>query len=367
VADHTDRRRLLIGTQLLFAFQAAVFAALTLVHGGNHRPVITYWIVVALAVVGGVVQSFDLPARQSFLLDLVPKEDLSNAVALNSLAFNATRIIGPVLAGWFISLTTGLFPGRAALGEGVCFIVNTITYAAVLWSLFLIKIPALPRTEPTSNKRGLAAEGLRYIRERSHLMSLLIHLAFMALFGIPYLTLIPVFVKSAFHGNSAAYGNMLAAVGAGALVGGWIMASRRSVSGLGSHMIWANMGFAIACAGLGFCRSQLAGLLILGFVGFFMVMTMIASQTLAQIFVSEEVRGRVMSMYGMISIGFMPIGSLLSGYLAEKYDVRTAFLINATVCGLAGLYYALRLPKLRLSARASDEYQRHISAESAKK
>jgi len=365
VADKSNRLKLIKITQILFMLQAIVLTTLTLLHNEKGWPVITFWSAMGLAVFSGILQAFDLPARQAFLLEMVNKEDLPNAVALNSLTFNTARIIGPSLAGIFIAQFTELQPKLPAFGEGMCFLLNTLTFFAVLYSLFRMKMPRYeppPPAEPGTRMRYLT-DGLRFVRTHSHVKALMGHLMVMALFGIPYLMIIPVYAREVLHGEASVYGSLMTAVGVGAVFGGIIMTRRKSVKGLGSHMSRSLLGFVVMLALLAVNSSMALALVLLAGAGFFMVMAMIGSQTLVQTVLPEDIRGRVMSIYSMISVGFLPFGSLLSGAMAEQFGVRNTLLINVGVCAVATFYYTIRLPELRASAMATSEYRQAVGLE----
>lgn len=359
LADTVNRHRMLLITQGLFMVQSAALAVLTLVHHDSQMPLITFNLVMILATVAGILQAFDLPARQAFLLEMVPREDLQNAVALNSLTFNAARVIGPAVAGAIVAYVTRVHPSRLALGEGVCFAINTVTYIAVLSSLLRMKLPDSAYAPAASGARrgSYLVEGVQYVRNEPHLRALMLHLMMMALFGIPYLMIIPVFAKEVLQGGADIFGTLMASVGAGALAGGALMAMRPSVRGLGRHMALSTAGFSCFLLILALSSSTVTAMVLLALAGFCMVMAMISSQTLTQMLTRENLRGRVMSIYAMISVGFLPFGSLLSGSLAEHLGVRWALAINAGMCLLTSGLFVLYLPRLRAYVHQTDEWK----------
>jgi MFS family permease len=343
------------------------FSVLTLLHGSDGKPLIAYWSAVLLATSAGIIRSFDLPARQAFLLEMVPHEDLQNAIALNSLTFNGARVIGPALAGAIVAYFDRTSSGHVAFGEGMCFLIDGLSFLAVLTSLIKMKLaPQVKRKKPANTQKYLL-DGLKYVRTRPHLYSIMIHLMFMALFGIPYLMIIPVYAKEVLHGDALTFGKLMTAVGIGAVVGGTRMALRKSVKGLGTYIMVCTFGFSVTLTSLSLIHHEWMSFALLGVAGFFMVMAMIASQTLTQTLVPEQLRGRVMSLYSMISVGVLPFGSLFSGSLAERFGVNHAFQVDAAMCAVAATYFAIRLPKLRASARATDEYKRAIGLPVVKK
>lgn len=365
VADSFNRHRIIIRTQFLMTLYASTLALLTLIHHSDGRPLVAVWYgaIFVLAAVNGAVQAFDLPARQAFLFQLVPKPDLPNAVALNSLMFNATRIVGPSLAGGIVYLVHRIWPGRVGLGEGVCFTVNAISFIAVLVSLFRMGRFPNPERPPTGERLSYLVEGIRYVRRMPHLLALHIFLGIIAVFALPYLMLSVVYVKKVLHGNAAAYGAINACIGIGAIAGGALLVHRNQLRGLGRVIAMATGCFSVIILLLAWNPGSLwvAGPLF-GMAGFCMVIAMISSQTLIQTLVAEGVRGRVMSLYTMLNVGLMPIGSLISGALAERLGVGWTLTLNASVCLATTAYFALRLPALRRAAHATPEWQQAVSA-----
>ncbi len=364
LADRVNRHRLLIITQCLFMTQAVALTILTLTHTPDGMPLITFWSAFSLGLFSGVLQAFDLPARQAFLLEMVPRNEIQNAVALNSLTFNAARIIGPSIAGIFIAQLAEVRPNQRAFGEGICFLLNSLTFFAVLYSLLRMKLdPQPPLPAITENRMHYLTDGIRYVRTHRHVKALLTHLACMALFGVPYLMVMPVYAREVLHGAANEYGSLMTAVGFGAVIGGIMMTRRKTVKGLGSHMARSVFGFAFTLVILAMNSNYFIALLLLAFAGFFMVMSMIGSQTLVQTILPEDIRGRVMSIYVMISVGFLPFGSLLSGAMADVLGVRTMLIIDAAVCAVVTTYFTWRLPDLRKSALATREYRSAIGIE----
>jgi len=366
IADTVNRHRLLIWTQALFMCVSASLAALCLIHTPAGVPVIAFWSALALATFSGVLKAFDMPARQAFLLEMVPRHELPNAVALNSLTFNMARVIGPSVAGVLIAQMGQLRPHQAGFGEGICFAVDAVSFLAVLYSLFRMNVSARPAPPIEGSRARYLLDGLSYVKRQRHLRALMIHLAVLSVFGVPYLMMMPVYAKMVLHGAANEYGNLMTSVGVGAVFGGIIMTRRKSVRGLGSHMSRSVIGFCIALVLLAVNSHFVPAMALLACAGFFMVMAMIGSQTLVQTVLPEDIRGRVMSIYGMISIGFLPIGSLLSGAIAEHHGVRLLFIINAIICAAATIYFALQLPVLRQSALATPEYREALAAGDAR-
>lgn len=357
LADRANRHRLLIITQFLFMVEAGVLAALTLTHTADGLPLITYQIAISIAILYGCLSAFDLPTRQAFLLELVPREDLPNALALNSLTFNLARIIGPSLAGLLVALFARMNPGAKGYGEGLCFLINALSYIPVLYCLNRLKLPPRAPNATAKVPRGYLLDGIRFVRKHSHVKALMGQLTVMALFGIPYLMMIPIYAREVLHGQAEEFGFLMTSVGLGAVFGGLLMTRRPSVRGLGSLMSRTVFCFAASLIALSFNTHYKAAIALLAIAGFFMVITMISSQTLIQTVLPADIRGRVMSLYTMINVGCLPFGNLLSGYLSEHLGVQTALQINAGVCAVVTLYYTMRLPQLRTAALESPEYR----------
>lgn len=356
LVDSVNRHRLIILTQTFALVQALILGVLTLVHGPGGQPMISYWEIILLSALIGVVNSIDTPARQSFLLDVVPKEDLGNAVALNSLSFNAARVVGPAIAGWLVSFFQRFQSQRPGFGEGMCFMLNAVSFVAVIIALMKMDVstPVIKKFKGSSEKYLI--DGLRYVQKRPHMRAILAYVGVLAIFGIPYLTQMPVFAREVLHGDSTTFGNLLTSVGIGAMIGGILLARRNRSTGLGKIMVSATLGFCGAMIVFSLARSTLVACFAVGVAGFCMVTAMISSQTLVQMLLAENYRGRVMSLYNMMTVGLFPIGSLITGALAKSFGVRTAFIINSGVCMLAALAFWKELPFIRRSIKAAGEY-----------
>ncbi|MCX7019509.1 MAG: MFS transporter [bacterium] len=360
VSDSVNRLRLIILMQLLAMGQALVLALLTLLYGANGQPLIQIWHILLLATFAGVLQAFDLPARQAFLMQLVPREDLGNAVALNSLTFNAARIIGPSIAGGMIAILQRLNPGREAFGEGMCFAVNTLSFFGVLIQLHRMRMPPGALRPFRGTSKGFLVEGLRYIGKHRHIRYILEHAGYMALFGLPYLVMIPVFAKDVLAGNSTTYGWLMTSIGAGALAGGVGMAKREQIRGIGTLIGTATAGFAVLVIIFSWLKIMALACVTLALAGFCMVSVMIGVQTVIQTLVSEGFRGRVMAYYSMVAVGLMPFGSLAIGASIKAFGPEWGMTINGVIClGVAALFF-WRLPGIRAAARATPEYHRAV-------
>lgn len=338
LVDQMDKRRLLFITQGLAMVQAVVLAAI--VSSGAARP----WMVLVLAAVFGTINAFDLPARQSFLAELVPKPDLPNAIALNSAAFNSARILGPSLAGILV----------ATVGEAGCFWINAVSYIAVLWSLSRLDLPR-PRAgaaAPVAAVRSSLAEGLRYAFSVRPIRNLLILLGFTAGLGFQYLVLLPVYAREILHGGPQAYGLLVAAFGLGAL-----LSAVRLTQKLDRKDLRFNLLIGLFSSGLGlgvFAWSRALPLsLAAGFVaGFGLIVYVASTNTMLQLTTEDRFRGRVMSLYTLMFIGMAPIGALLAGSIAERYGAPVATTVSAGILLLGAIWVFFRL---RVLARREGE------------
>ena len=330
--ERLNRRKLLVWTQAAAAIQSLAMAALTLAH------VITLWEVVALAALQGLINAFDMPGRQSFLVQMVDdRNDLSNAIAINSSMANGARLIGPAIAGLVIG----------AFGEGWCFLIDGISYFAVVASLLLMRI------KPQEIRRGAASmfeqigEGWEYVRSFSPIRTILLLFALVSLMGYPYAVLLPLFAGQILHGGAYTLGWLTAASGIGALVSGLSLAARKSVVGL-TRMIQiavAMLGFALILFGLS--RALWLSLVLMVFVGFGLMQGASVSNTIVQSLVPEDKRARVMSYYTMAFFGAAPFGSLLAGALAHQIGAPYTVMLTGAVCVLGSLWFTVELPKVK--------------------
>ena len=330
--ERLNRRKLLVWTQAAAAIQSLAMAALTLAH------VITLWEVVALAALQGLINAFDMPGRQSFLVQMVDdRNDLSNAIAINSSMANGARLIGPAIAGLVIG----------AFGEGWCFLIDGISYFAVVASLLLMRI------KPQEIHRGAASmfeqmrEGWEYVRSFSPIRTILLLFALVSLMGYPYAVLLPLFAGQVLRGGAYTLGWLTAASGIGALVSGLSLAARKSVVGL-TRMIQiavAMLGFALILFGLS--RALWLSLVLMVFVGFGLMQGASVSNTIVQSLVPEDKRARVMSYYTMAFFGAAPFGSLLAGALAHQIGAPYTVMLTGAVCVLGSLWFTVELPKVK--------------------
>jgi hypothetical protein len=273
-----------------------------------------------------------------------------------------------VLAGFVVAESGRRFPAHPAFGEGLCFAFNALTNVAVLVAMIRLGRmtsslqPVEPRDARIPVDRSLWG-GLRYVRTRPHLLALLLFNAVMAMVAIPYLVLMPVYARDGLNGDATVLSHLMASIGLGAILGGTVMASRPNIRGLATHIGVSGLGFAVSVALASMARGHLVPCLIMGFAGFFMVMAMIGANTLSQTLTSRDIRGRVLTLFNMASIGMIPIGSLAMGAVAKYTDIRTALIVCAAGTALALLGFSWRLPQLRRHARDSQEYKLAVGIE----
>ena len=333
--DRYPRHRILLGTQSLAMVQAFAIAALAL------SGTVQIWHVLTLGVFLGLVNAVDMPARQAFLTELVTdRADLSNAIALNSSIFNGARLIGPALAGLVLAATTA----------GVCFVINGISYLAVLAALLAMTVT--PRShqhhEPFLQR---LREGVVYAFGFPPIRSLILMLAVISLVGAPYTVLLPVFATDVLGGGPEILGFLSAAAGVGALGGAVLLASRKSVLGLGRWVAVCPGIFGLTLIGFSFSHSLPLSLLLMLAAGFSLMMYMASSNTILQTIVEEDKRGRVMSLYTMAFIGMSPLGSLLAGGVADRIEAPLTVALGGACCVVASVVFAWRLPRLREKVR----------------
>ena len=333
-ADRVNRQRLVIATQTCSMILAGILAWLTL-SGRVH-----VWHIFLLAGLLGVVNAFDIPGRQSFLIDMVGKEDLMNAIALNSSMFNGARVVGPAVAGILV----------ARIGEGWCFEANAISYIAVIIGLLLMKVRSVPRISNRSPIEDII-EGFRWVNRTKIIRSLLFLIGLVSLVGMPYTVLMPVFADKILHGGARGLGILMGATGVGALFGALTLAAKTGIKGLGR---WVT----ITCATLGislflfsFSTSFWLSAALLLPCGYSMMLQMACSNTLIQTIVPDHLRGRVMSLYSMMFMGMAPFGAFFGGALANRVGAPMTVAVGGIACILGAIWFGRALPELRIEAR----------------
>jgi MFS family permease len=335
VADRYDRRKILVATQSTSMITAFVLAALTLT---GH---IETWHLFVLASINGVTNAFDIPTRQSFVVEMVGKEDLLNAIALNSSMFNGARIVGPAIAGILVS----------AVGEGWCFLGNAVSYIAVIIGLLLIRVVQAPRSGSSASAVARIKEGFTFVARTMPIRALLLLLGLVSLMGMPYAVLMPIFADQILNGGVRGLGILMGASGTGALIAALTLASRKGIKGLGLWVAVSSGVFGVFLILFSFSTSFWLSAALLVPVGFSMMLQMSSSNTLVQSMVPDELRGRVMAVYSMMFMGMAPIGALLSGSVANYLGAPATVAIGGSVCILGSLLFARKLPVLRHEAR----------------
>jgi MFS family permease len=334
--DRANRHRLLLATQSLMMLQAFLLTWLAV---SGH---LTVGAIILLSMALGVVSAFDMPSRQAFLTDMLDRrEDLANAIALNSSIVNGARLVGPTLAGLLL----------AATGASFCFLLNALSYVAVLGALLAMRVR--PRERTTAPPQVLAGlvEGFRYSFGFRPIRALLLLLALVSLTSMSYTVLLPVFVDRVLHGGPSTYGYLLAAAGVGALGAAVYLASRPTVLGLGKWIAVSPAALGVALIVFALSHVFWLSLLALLVAGGAMMLQMAASNTILQTIVDEDKRGRVMSLYTMAFMGMAPVGSLLAGWAAEWLGAPTTVALAGASCLAGSLLFATVLPDLREKVR----------------
>jgi len=336
LTDRWKRHRTVLVTQSLMMVQA--FALMTLTATG----VISVWQILVLSAMLGVVSAFDATARQAFVIEMVDgHDDLGNAIAINSSVFNAARLLGPAVAGMVIGLC----------GEWPCFLLNGLSYVAVLASLLAMRVRPFARAARDPGIVAGLSEGLGYIAASMPIRTILVLLGIVSMMSAPLTVLMPLLATQILHGGPYTLGLLTAALGAGALAASLFLAARKSVVGLGRVIAVATAAFGLGLAGISFAHSIQLSLILLLVTGFAMVAQMAASNAVLQTIVEEEKRGRVMSFYTMAFFGMGPLGSLLAGALAGAIGILATFLTFGTICLSAAMVFAALLPELRRAIR----------------
>jgi len=336
LADRYNKHKIIIATQTLAMIQAFILAFLTL------NDTIQIWHILLLSLFSGLINAFDMPTRQSFVIEMVDdRNDLPNAIALNSSMFNAARLIGPTVAGILIT----------AIGEGFCFLVNALSYLTVIVSLLMMRLE--PKIIIQKKERVLEGlkEGIKYAYNFKPIRALLLLIALVSLTGMPYAVLMPVFARDVLQGDSQTLGFLFGAVGSGALIGAIYLASRKTVLGLGRLIAIAASIFSLGLLFFSFSRDIYLSIGLMILTGAGMMLQMASTNTLLQTLVDDDKRGRVMSLYIMSFMGTMPFGSFIAGSLASTIGAPLTVLSGAIICLTGTLIYYKNLPSLRKHIR----------------
>ncbi len=336
LVDRLDRRKILVWTQTLAAVQSLALAVLTL------AKVITVHEVLWLSVLQGLINAFDMPGRQSFLVQMVEdKQDLGNAIALNSSMVNIARLIGPALAGFVIG----------SMGEGYCFLIDGISYLAVIASLLMMRVTMAASLPSKASMLQQLKDGWTYVTGFPPVRTILSLFASISLMGMPFMVLMPIFAAQVLHGGPHTLGFLLGASGVGALISAVSLALRKTVRGLTTMIQLSAALFGLGLIGFGLSRFFPLSLLLMLIVGFGMMQGMAASNTVIQTLVRDDKRGRVMSFYTMAFMGMAPFGSLLAGSLAHRLGAPHAVMITGAFCVAGSIWFTTQLKSIRQAMR----------------
>ena len=335
VADTYPRRKSMLAIQTSAMLLAFPLAVLTLLNR------IQVWHVMVLAVLLGIVNAFDIPVRQSFVAEMVGREDLINAIALNSSMLNGARVIGPAIAGIVV----------ATLGEGWCFLINGLSYLAVIIGLLFITAGNQVPHEHEGSRMQTIIEGFRFVLHTKPVRALLLLLGVVSLMGMPYSVLMPIFADQILNGGARGLGILMGFSGIGALLGAVTLAGRDGVRGLGTWVMRACAGFGTSLILFSLSRMFWLSAILLVPVGFCLMVQMASSNTLIQSMVPDRLRGRVMSVYSMMFLGMAPFGALFSGLLANKLGAPLTVALGGAVCIAGALVFRSHLPKVRAEGR----------------
>jgi MFS family permease len=337
LADTRDRRRILVCTQTAAMILAGILAAVTL------TGVVRVWHVFTLAALLGIVNAVDIPTRQAFVADLVKRDDLMNAIALNSSMFNGARVVGPAVAGILV----------ASIGEGWCFFANSVSYIAVITGLLMMTFAGQRQRKPQMEISAFEhiAEGFRFVFSAAPIRALMMLLGAVSLLGIPYAVLMPVFADQILHTGAHGLGILMGFSGCGALFGAITLAMKKRVKGLGTWVTVSAAMFGVALIAFSFSRQLWLSCVLIVFTGFFMMVQMSSSNTLIQSMVPDRLRGRVMAVYSMMFMGMAPLGSLLAGGVADRIGAPLTVAGGAALCIVAAGVFGYFLPQIRPHAR----------------
>jgi MFS family permease len=333
IADKYNRKKLMIFTQVFAMVQSLI---LVILYYTNH---LTVWYVIILGILYGCVNALDVPIRHAFVVDMIEdKEDLSNAIALNSVIVNGSRLIGPAIAGIIIAMSN----------EGVCLTINTLSFIAVIIALFIMKINKkdVHKINETKIIHDLL-EGFNYVIKHKSIRYVLLLLAIISLIGIPYMVLLPVFVKEIFRGGSHTLGFLMSTTGIGALTGGLYLANKKGIPIMTKHIIFGSLFFGLSLIGFAFSKNIYLAIFMIFIIGFTMMMQVNCSNMILQEILEDDKRGRVMSFYTMAFMGMAPFGSLLAGSLSSIITAPYTLALGGLFCVIFTMIFAKRLLSLK--------------------
>jgi MFS family permease len=349
VADRANRHRMIIVTKVFSMLQALMLAALTL------TGTVQVWHVMALSLALGIIGVFDMTARQSFLVEMVGKEELGNAIALSSSVYNSGRVIGPAVAGVLV----------AAVGEGYCFLINAASFLAVIIGFVMMRMPARPPQEVTASPYQYLREGWLYVRNHAPSRALLIHLGIVSVMNYPFLVLMPLFADRILGGGPKTLGLLMSSVGVGAIGGALYMASRTGLRGLSRTIFGATLFYSAMLIGFAFSSNLYLSCALLVATGFGLVLQVASTNTSLQSITPDALHGRVVGFYGMMFLGMAPIGSLMAGWLAEWIGIQWTVALGALVCMIAAFAFNRRRPVIIAALRQIMEQRATLVPEPA--
>lgn len=335
VADHHNRHRILLMTQTASMALAFILSALT------FAGVVQIWEVFLLSALLGVVNAFDIPSRQAFVVDMVGRDDLPNAIALNSSMFNAARLVGPAVAGVTV----------AAVGEAWCFLINGLSFLAVLLGLLAMDRPPFIKIPRQKSIFGLVRQGLKFAVEARPIRAVLLLVGAMSLLSMPYITLMPIFADHILGGGPEHYGALMSASGFGAMLGALLLASRASLAGTSRWIALSVSAFGLMLIAFAVSHWFFVSIGVLMLVGFFQMIHMAAANTLVQAMVPDAYRGRVMALYSMMFLGMAPFGAVVAGYAAGAVGAPATVAAGGVAAIGAGVLFGRIFPGLRDEAK----------------
>lgn len=328
-ADRMNRRKVLIAAQTLSMLMALLMAVLF------FAGLIQVWHIIVIAIINGIAMAFDTPFRHAFLLEMVGERDLlQNAIALNSTLINSARFIGPMIGGFLIAL----------VGEGYCFLINGLSFLAVIIALMSMKVIPKNKGKMHGSIFRELIEGFQYSYSFKPIKYLLLLVITTGFFGLSYQVFLPVFARDILHGNSQMLGFLTGTMGAGALTGAFYLASRKGVCGIPKLILISAITFSVALMGFSISENFILSLVLMYFVGFGMIVQFASTNTLVQTIVDEDKRGRVVALYGMSFMGVTPLGSLLLGTITPWAGVQYTILVSAFICFIVAINFSRRLP-----------------------
>ena len=328
-ADRMNRRKVLIAAQTVAMFMALLMATL------YFTGLIQVWHIIVIAIINGMAMAFDTPFRHAFLLEMVgDKELLQNAIALNSTLINSARFIGPMIGGFIIAL----------VGEGYCFLINGLSFLAVIIALMSMKVIPVNKGKIHGSIFRDLIEGFQYSYSFKPIKYLLLLVITTGFFGLSYQVFLPVFARDILHGNSQTLGFLTGMMGAGALTGAFYLASRKGICGIPRLILISAITFSVALMGFSISEHPAISLILMYFVGFGMIVQFASTNTLLQTIVDEDKRGRVVALYGMSFMGVTPLGSLLLGTITPWAGVQYTIFVSAFICFIVAINFSRRMP-----------------------